>query len=156
MCEQSRDRSETRPFSPWSRRRARRLALQALYQWRIANSDVSAIEQQFEKDTSHKKVDAVYFREVVRGVILNSEALDALLAPILDRRVRELDPVEHTILRIAAFEMSHRLDVPFKVVVDEAVELAKSFGAEESHKYINGVVDRLADDLRTLEKSTGE
>ena len=153
MSEENTGQSLDKPFNPWARRRARRLVLQALYQWKVAGAEVAVIEKQFEEKTGHKKVDEGYFSELLRGVILNVETLDMLIEPLLDRKLTELDPVELSILRLAAFELSQRLDVPYKVVIDEAVELARSFGAEESHKYINGVVDKLANDLRALEKN---
>ena len=148
------DENTQKPFSPWARRRARRLALQALYQWKMAGTDVSVIEQQFADDTAHKKVDEGYFIELIRGVIFNVEKLDELIVPYLDRKLRELGAVELSILRMVAFELSQRSDVPYKVVIDEGVELARSFGAEESHKYINGVADKLAGELRELEKAS--
>ena len=145
-----------KPFNPWARRRARRLALQALYQWKLAGAEVAVIEKHFEEDTAHKKVDEQYFKELLRGVIFSADELDKLFEPLLDRKLIELDPVELSILRIASFELSQRLDVPYKVVIDEGVELARSFGAEESHKYINGVLDKLAAGLRKLEKDAPE
>jgi N utilization substance protein B len=154
----SNDQSEEQApkrFNPWKRRRARRLALQALYQWKMADTDVSTLEKQFEKDTSHKKVDEEYFSVLIRGVIFGVEDLDALFEPFLDRKLEHLGAVEISILRMVAFEMRDRLDVPFKTVIDEGVELARSFGAEDSFKYINGVADKLADGLRKLEKQAG-
>ncbi|MBV1906147.1 MAG: transcription antitermination factor NusB [Pseudomonadales bacterium] len=145
--------NDKKPFSPWARRRARRLALQALYQWKMAGPDVSVIEKQFADDTAHKKVDEDYFIELIRGVIFNVEKLDELILPYLDRKMRDLGAVELSILRMVAFELSKRPDVPYKVAIDEGVELARSFGAEESHKYINGVADKLAEQLRESEKA---
>ena len=129
------------------------MALQALFQWKMAGAGVSTIEKQFEKDTSHKKVDEEYFSELIRGVIFNVKELDALFEPLLDRKLKELGAVELSVLRMVAFEMRDRLDVPYKTVIDEGVELARSFGAEDSYKYINGVADKLSERLRTLERA---
>ncbi len=152
MPNETSDEQIPKPFNPWKRRRARRLALQALYQWKMADTEVSILEKQFEEDTSHKKVDEAYFSVLVRGVIFNVDALDALFEPFLDRKLSQLGAVEISVLRMVAFEMRDRLDVPYKTVIDEGVELARSFGAEDSFKYINGVADKMADGLRKLEK----
>jgi transcription antitermination protein NusB len=131
-------------FDPWARRRARRLLLQALYQWQMSGADEADIERQFQEDPGFAKVDAVFFHEVLRGVIAMHEALDERLAPLLDRKVAELDYVELALLRMGVYELCYRHDVPFKVVIDEEVALARVFGAEESHRYINGVLDAVA------------
>ena len=135
--------SETR-FDPWARRRARRLLLQALYQWQMSGADEADIEMQFQEDPGFGRVDRIFFHEVLRGVIASCEALDECLAPLLDRKVTDLDYVELALLRMGVYELCHRLDVPFKVVIDEAVALARVFGAEGSHGYINGVLDAVA------------
>jgi N utilization substance protein B len=142
--------SETR-FDPWARRRARRLVLQALYQWQMSGTDEAEIERQFREDPSFERVDAQFFHELLRGVIERCGALDEQLAPLLDRKVNELDRVELALLRMGVFELSHRPDVPFKVAIDEAVGLARVFGAEESHRYINGVLDAVARSERARE-----
>src|SRR4051812_17534088 len=123
--------SETR-FDPWSRRRARRLVLQALYQWQMSGADAAEIERQFREDPSFARVDAEFFHQMLRGVIERRAELDACLAPLLDRKVTALDRVELALLRMGAYELMHRPDVPFKVAIDEAVGLARVFGAEES------------------------
>ena len=138
-------------FDPWSRRRARRLLLQALYQWQMSGADPADIETQFREDPNFARVDADFFHEVLRGVIGNAVALDACLAPLLDRKVLELDRVELAVLRMGVYELCHRQDVPFKVAIDEAVGLARVFGAEESHRYINGVLDKVARAQRARE-----
>jgi transcription antitermination protein NusB len=135
--------SETR-FDPWARRRARRLLLQALYQWQMSGADEAEIERQFREDPSFARVDAQFFHELLRGVIERCSALDERLAPMLDRKVTELDRVELALLRMGVYELTHRPDVPFKVAIDEAVGLARVFGAEQSHRYINGVLDAVA------------
>jgi len=142
--------SETR-FDPWARRRARRLVLQALYQWQMSGADEAEIERQFREDPNFERVDAQYFHELLRGVIDHCAALDEQLAPLLDRKVSELDRVELALLRMGVYELRHRPDVPFKVAIDEAVGLARVFGAEESHRYINGVLDAVARSERARE-----
>ena len=138
-------------FDPWSRRRARRLLLQALYQWQMSGADEAEIERQFREDPNFERVDAQFFHEVLRGVIGSCAALDECLAPLLDRKVLELDRVELALLRMGVYELCHRHDVPFKVAIDEAVSLARVFGAEESHRYINGVLDAVARSQRARE-----
>ena len=112
--------SETR-FDPWARRRARRLLLQALYQWQMSGADEAEIERQFREDPNFERVDAEFFHDVLRGVISSCAALDECLAPLLDRKVMELDRVELALLRMGVYELCHRQDVPFKVAIDEAV-----------------------------------
>ena len=142
--------SEAR-FDPWARRRARRLLLQALYQWQMSGADEAEIERQFREDPNFERVDAEFFHDVLRGVISSCAALDECLAPLLDRKVMELDRVELALLRMGVYELCHRHDVPFKVVIDEAVGLARVFGAEESHRYVNGVLDAVARSQRARE-----
>ncbi len=138
-------------FDPWSRRRARRLLLQALYQWQMSGADAADIERQFGEDPNFTRVDGAFFHEVLRGVIGNRAALDECLAPLLDRKVMELDRVELALLRMGVYELCFRHDVPFKVAIDEAVGLARTFGAEASHRYINGVLDKVARAQRARE-----
>jgi N utilization substance protein B len=137
----------------WARRRSRRALLQAVYQWQMTQNETAAIERDLAEEGALKKADREFFKELLRGVAFGTEELDALLAPALDRKVEELDKVELALLRLGAYELKHRIDVPFRVVIDEYVELAKVYGAEDSFKYINGVLDRLAQELRTLEHS---
>ena len=138
--------------SNWARRRSRKAAMQAVYQWQMTGVDLQPLEQEYRAAGALKKADETFFKELVRGVLLRCEELDALLAPLLDRKVEELDRVEAALLRLGAFELQHRIDVPYRVVIDEYVELAKGYGAEESFKYVNGVLDRLATQLRQAEK----
>ena len=142
--------SETR-FDPWARRRARRLVLQALYQWQMSGTDEAEIEAQFREDPNFERVDAQYFHDLLHGVIDRCGALDEQLAPLLDRKVTELDRVELALLRMGVYELRYRPDVPFKVAIDEAVGLARVFGAEQSHRYINGVLDAVARSERARE-----
>lgn len=139
----------TRPFP--ERARARRRALQALYQWQIGGGPMRRIIEQFNEEQDMAIVDGGYFVELLNGVETHLEALDAALAPCLDRRLDEVDVIERATLRLAAFELLHRLDIPYRVVINEAVELAKDFGAEGGHSYVNGVLDRLARNTRSAE-----
>ncbi len=138
-------------FDPWARRRARRLLLQALYQWQVSGTDAAEIERQFLEDNDFKRVDRAFFHEVLRAVVAEQAQLDALLLPHLDRSLAGLDKVELVLLRLGAYELHARIEVPFKVVITEYVGLARDFGAEDSHKYINGVLDKLARQERALE-----
>jgi N utilization substance protein B len=135
----------------WARRRSRRALLQAVYQWQMTGAETSAIERDLIEDGALRKADLAFFRAVLRGVVFATEALDAQLAPLLDRKIGDLDKVELALLRLGAHELEHRMDVPFRVVIDEYIELARTYGAEDSYRYINGVLDRLARDLRALE-----
>jgi N utilization substance protein B len=126
-----------------ARARARRRVLQALYQWQLTGHEPMDIERQFLGDHRLGRMDLVYFSEVFRGVTAQAESLDRVFDAYLDRPARTLDPVELALLRLGSYELSERLDVPYRVCIDQAVELAKSFGAEQSHRYINGVLDRV-------------
>lgn len=137
----------------WARRRSRKVAMQAVYQWQMTGMDLQPLEQEYRDAGALKKADDEYFRVLLRGVLLRVEQLDALLAPALDRPVDELDRVELALLRLGVFELSERIDVPYRVVIDEYVELAKGYGAEDSFKYVNGVLDRLATTLRATERA---
>jgi transcription antitermination protein NusB len=136
----------------WARHHARKVLMQAVYQWQMTDGPFNDVVKEFREAGALKKVDDVFFGELLRGVMQNTEELDALLAPLLDRKVTELDRVELALLRLGAFELKNRIDVPFRVVIDEYVELAKGYGAEDSFKYVNGVLDRLSIDLRQLER----
>jgi N utilization substance protein B len=143
--------SGTQKASPAARRKARSFALQAIYQWHMAGADLAKIEAEFRADNDMSKVDLEYFHEILHGVPRELSALDKIITPLLDRNAEEITPVELSILRLATYEMAHRIDVPYKVVINEAVELAKSFGATDGHKYVNGVVDKIAQQVRTVE-----
>ena len=134
---------------PWQRSLTRRLLLQAIYQWQISQAAPAQIEQQF--DDRLQRADRAYFSNVFMAVVEEHEALDARIAPRLDRALSALDQVERAILRMATCGFVHRTDVPFKVVIDEAVKLARDFGATDSHRYVNGVLDTLARELRASE-----
>lgn len=132
------------------RRRARECAVQAIYSWQISKNDLSEIEASFMAEQDMKGVDKKYFRELLHGVISHSSELDTKMESFLNERsLDELGFVEHAILRIAVYELLKREDVPYKVVINEAIDLTKTFGAEDSHKFINGVLDKVAPTIRT-------
>jgi N utilization substance protein B len=133
------------------RRKARHFGLQALYQWTLSGSALADIEAEFRVDNDFRHTDGDYFTAILKGVTSDVDALEALFSPALDRSLDDLDPIERNLLRLGAFELRDRIDVPYKVVINEAVSLAKKFGATESHRYINGVLDKVARDLRTIE-----
>ncbi len=135
--------------SPGSRVRARRSAVQALYQWFLTGEPMSLIISEFEQDRKElKKADRDYFRELLAGISANSEEILDALVPVLDRSPHELDPVTRAVLHLGIYELIHQPLLPLRVVLNEAVELARMFGAEDSYKYINGVLDQAAQRLR--------
>lgn len=133
------------------RRKARHYGMQALYQWHMAGAPLSDIEAEFRADYDFSHVDLEYFQALLHDIPACVDELDAALEPLLDRRLDELDPIERTVLRMGMFELTRRIDVPYKVVINEEVALAKKFGATDSHKYINGVLDKAARELRKVE-----
>lgn len=139
-------------MKPAARRRARECAVQALYSWQLSGNDIADVELQFLTEQDVKDVDVNYFRELLTGVANNAEYLDNLMAPVLSRQLNELGQVEKAILRVSLFELSKREDVPYKVAINEGIELAKTFGAEDSHKFVNGVLDKVAPTVRKNRK----
>jgi N utilization substance protein B len=133
------------------RRRAREFALQGLYQRQMSGNSPAAISAQLAEATGFAKADQVYFDEVWAGVTAEYDALVELVAPHLDRRATELSPIERAILVIGAWELRHRSEIPYRVIINEAVELAKAYGGTDGHKYVNGVLDKLAATLRSDE-----
>jgi N utilization substance protein B len=133
------------------RRRAREFALQGLYQWQLAGHDVPAIEAHLAAAGGFDKVDRDLFDLLLRGAIAEAAELQAQIEPQLDRPYAELSPVERAILLLATFELKRHLDAPYKVVINEAIELAKSYGGTDGHKYVNGVLDKLAAAMRPEE-----
>jgi len=133
------------------RREARQLATQALYQWHMAGHSLNEIEAQFRVDNDFSNVDGTYFRELLHGVPTNKTEIDTVLAPCLDITIEELDPVELAILRLSTYELLKRVDVPYRVVINEGIELAKVYGSTDGHKFVNGVLDKLAPRLREVE-----
>ena len=138
-----------------ARRRARALALQGMYSWLIAGHAIADVVAQIEQSRDYERADREYFSLLLRGAIAEQVELETVLAPCLDRRVNELSPVERAILLLGAWELKSGPDVPYKVAINEAVELAKSFGGTDGHKYVNGVLDKLARSLRAREDAEG-
>ena len=133
------------------RRKARHYGMQALYQWLMAGAALGDIEAEFRTEYDFAHVDLEYFQALLHGVPGCVDELEAAFEPLLDRSINDLGPVERTLLRMGTFELKERIDVPYKVVINEEVALAKKFGATDSHKYINGVLDKVARQLRKVE-----
>jgi transcription antitermination protein NusB len=139
-----------------SRRRSREFALQGLYQWQLAQADPVLIATQLAETQGYEQCDADFLRDLLHGTIKEAEALEQAIAPALSRPYAGLSPVERSVLMIAAYEMLHHPDVPYRVVINEAVELAKSYGGTDGHKFVNGVLDKLAPQLRPWETLRGK
>lgn len=133
------------------RRRAREFVLQGLYEWQISRSEAGVIDAHMREQDEFAQCDAAHFDALLHGCIREAATLDAALARHIDRKVQELSPVEHGVLLIGAYELMHCIDIPYRVAINEAVELAKSFGGTDGHRYVNGVLDRTAADLRPQE-----
>jgi len=136
-----------------ARKKARQFALQALYQWRLSGNELSEIEAQYAENKYFKKADTEYFNELLYGIPNHVDVLDAHMIDVLDRSIEELNPVELTALRIAIYELEHRPEIPYRVVINEALELTKMFGSIEGYKFVNGVLDKVAKVLRKDECS---
>jgi len=134
-----------------ARRRSREVALQGLYEWLISGAEAGIIEAHMREQEGFDKADSAHFDALLHGCIREAADLDAVLARHVDRKTTELSPIEHGVLMIGAYELKHCIDVPYKVAINEAVELAKSFGGTDGHKYVNGVLDKAAADLRPVE-----
>jgi N utilization substance protein B len=136
------------------RSRSRSLAIQALYQWQLAGQDIGSIIDHFMIEQDSRKFDTEYFTELVRAVPTRLDELDAALAPCVDRALESVDPVERAILRLGVYELIEHPEIPYRVIINEAVELAKTFGAEKGHRYVNGVLDKAARALRPIEAAS--
>jgi N utilization substance protein B len=134
-----------------ARRRSRELAVQGLYEWLLSRADAGAVEAHLSDSPAFEKCDRDHFRALLHGVIGSLDELHAAIEPHLDRRVDELSPVEHAILLVGAYELARHPEIPYRVVINEAVELAKTFGGTDGYKYVNGVLDRVAGRLRPVE-----
>jgi N utilization substance protein B len=134
-----------------ARTNARKAAVQALYQWQMTGQNLSEIERQFLEEERLKDAQKSYFTELFHGVPKNLEAIDQTLSKFVDRPVNMIDPVERAILRMGVYELLHRLDMPYRVVLNESINLAKYFGADGSHKYVNGILDKVAQQKRAVE-----
>jgi N utilization substance protein B len=136
---------------PTPRRKARELAVQAVYSWQLSQNSVADVETNFLTENSARRFDIPYFQQLLRGVTHNVSSIDEKIAPHVDRPLDDVDHVEKAILRVAVFELSDCLDVPYRVVINEAIELAKSFAADDSHKFVNGVLDKVVKLVRPNE-----
>jgi N utilization substance protein B len=139
------------------RRVARRLAMQGTYQWIMTGNSFQEIYLYFQEDlelaAEFRKSDTAFFHRLLRAAIENNDELEARITPHLDRKLHQVDPIEHAVLRVATCELLYHIETPYKVVVNEYINLAKKFGAEQAHKFVNGVLDKLALDIRSLENS---
>ena len=142
-------------IDPAARSRARRRALQAVYAWQLSQSPVEKVIENFRAEQDMEVADLEYFEALVRGVAEHLGPIDAVLARYIDRDVAQVDPIERAVLRIAGYELAYRLDVPYRVVINEAIETTKRFGAEHGHTYVNGVLDRAAGEWRAAEIAGG-
>ncbi len=144
-----------KPSKTEMRREARSFALQALYQWHIAGAVLNDIEAQFRTEQDMSRTDMELFSELLHKIPACTTELDELIVPCLDRKLEDLDPIELNVLRIGTFELQSRIQVPYRVAINESVNLAKTYGATDSHKYVNGVLDKLAKKLRSTEVNAG-
>jgi N utilization substance protein B len=140
-----------RPRAKSTRRRSREAALQGLYEWLIGGGETEAIDAHVREQQDFDRCDVGHYEKLLQGCIAEAGDLDAVLAKHVDRQTNQLSPVEHAVLMIGAYELRHCIDIPYKVAINEAVELAKSFGGTDGHKYVNGVLDKAAADLRPVE-----
>ncbi len=148
-------RSGSRRTPPKSaRRRSREFALQGLYEWLLGGADAGVVEAHVREQEGFAKCDVEHFELVLHGAIRDAVAIDAVLARHVDRKLGQLSPVEHGVLMIGSYELTHCLDIPYRVAINEAVELAKSFGGTDGHKFVNGVLDKAAAELRRVEVET--
>ena len=136
-----------------ARSRARRRALQALYAWQIGGSRMNAVIEQFRHEQDMEVADLEYFEDLLNGVERNVKTIDEAIKPYVDRDVEQIDPIERAALRLATYELKYRPDVPYRVIINEAIEVTKRFGADHGHSYVNGVLDKLAGELRVAEKN---
>lgn len=139
-----------------AKRKARRFAVQGIYEWQMSKNLPHEIEARTRADNAMHKVDLNYYHELLTQVIQQVDDLDQLLLSIINRPLTELDGVELATLRLGTYELKHHLEIPYRVVLDEAIELAKHFGGADSHKYINGVLDKMASQLRADEKTVNK
>jgi len=135
-----------------ARSRARRRALQALYAWQMSGSSMTSVIEQFRHEQDMEVADLEYFEDLLRGVEKHVEVIDEALKPYIDRDVAQIDPIERAALRLAVYELKFRPDVPYRVIINEAIEVTKRFGADHGHSYVNGVLDKLAAQVRVAEK----
>lgn len=143
-----------KPAARSARRRSREFALQGLYEWLVSGAEAGVIDAHIREQDDFAKCDSAHFDALLQGCIAEAASLDAVLARHVDRRTELLSPVEHAVLLIGAYELTHCVEIPYRVAINEAVEVAKSFGGTDGHKYVNGVLDKAAADLRPAEVAT--
>jgi len=151
MSEAAPNKTAVKAPAKSARHRARELALQAIYQWRMSGGDHLEIEKNTRAEKSLGRFDIELFSQLLRGVVDQNQALITILSPHLDRDINELSPIEFSVLLLGAFELVRHPEVPYRVVINEAVELAKTFGGTDGHKFVNGVLDKLAAQTRAVE-----
>jgi transcription antitermination protein NusB len=134
-----------------ARRRSRELAVQGIYQWRLTGADLAMVEKQMREEKNLGNYDVEFFSVLLRGVLMQHADLEAAIAPYLDRPLGELSPVEFSVLLLAAYELLQRPEIPYRVIINEAVDLAKTYGGTDGHKFVNGVLDKLAAQVRAVE-----
>ena len=150
--DKSDDQPAAKPAKPKSaRRRARELALQGLYEWLVSGTEAGVIDAHMREQDGFDKCDKAHFDMLLHGCIREAAELDAVLVRHVDRKTSHLSPIEHGVLMIGVYELTHCIDIPYRVAINEAVELAKSFGGTDGHKYVNGVLDKAAAELRPVE-----
>jgi len=138
-------------MNPTARRNARQYALQAMYQWQMSSTPINEIELEFLVHHIKQKTDLAYFKELIHGIPRDCDELDNHMKPFLSRPINELDPIELAVLRLGTYELAKRLDIPYRVVINEALELTKKFGSIEGYKFVNGILDQIARTLRVTE-----
>lgn len=145
------NKKENSIASVTERHNARHYALQAMYQWQVAGAPIADIEQEFVSSHIDKKIDLAYFKELIHNIPTQKETIDAAIKPFMNRSMSDIDPVELAVLRVATYELLNRPDVPYRVVINEALQLTKKFGSIEGYKFINGILDRIAKASRVVE-----
>lgn len=133
------------------RHNARHYAVQAMYQWQVAGAPIADIEKEFVAEHIEKKLDMAYFKELIHGIPENKDDIDNAIKPFLNRSMSDIDPVELAVLRLATYELLKRPDVPYRVIINEALQLTKKFGSVEGYKFVNGILDRIAKTHRETE-----
>ena len=144
-------KKKPRGGAPSARRRSREVALQGLYEWLIGGADAGVIDAHMREQDGFERCDKPHFDMLLHGCIAEAPAIDAVLVRHVDRKTSQLSPIEHGVLMIGVYELTHCIDIPYRVAINEAVELAKEFGGTDGHKYVNGVLDKAAADLRAVE-----
>jgi len=134
-----------------ARKQSRKAVVQALYQWQMSSNNISDIEQQFREENANAKMDFEYFSELLHKIPAEIGTIDELIKPFVDRTMDDINPVELAILRLGTYELKNRPDIPYRVVINEGVDLTKKFGADQGHKFVNGMLDKLAKSLRVEE-----